>query len=162
MRALSSGDCSMTCTSLVYAAWMTSFAISPIKVGLFYGLYLLVGAASVQHYFRGSVPPVRRTWQHQTTGRLIRDKLSPAHPYRPRHRRLLDSAFLATPLSQWVPQESSRVGIDWGQAQHDVCFLDEAGEPIARMFLVVIWHVLRPRRRPPPPLPPLGLPLPSR
>ena len=27
------------------------------------------------------------------------------------------------------------LGIDWSQAQHDVCFLDGAGEPIARVVL---------------------------
>ena len=53
------------------------------------------------------------------------------------------------------------IGIDWSQAQHDVCFLDEAGEPIARMFLVVIWHVLSPRRRPHPAFLRLRFPLPS-
>ncbi len=42
------------------------------------------------------------------------------------------------------------IGIDWSQAQRDVCFLDEAVEPIARTLLVVIWYVLtaRTRRRP--------------
>ncbi len=27
------------------------------------------------------------------------------------------------------------IGIDWSQAKHDVCFLDEAGEPIACVLL---------------------------